>query len=381
MSMAPPPGGPWPPTGTAHGPWQPAPPPAPKRALRWLVIAMLAVIVCGYAFALVLTRDRWAPGATSGDRTELTLRPAPGSSASADSLERARGVLEARAAARGGRGARATVSDDAIILSVPGTDDEWGDIGAAGRLDLRPVIHATEAQSAGGPTDRPKTPSPQAVADEKQLRQSADPSIQLLALQFQATRCGDNDALAGRDDPDQPLVTCSQDGKTVYLLGKTIIDGESIQSAGREYDEGSRRWVVDLEFDSAGAGRWAQFTASNIGTQVAFTLDTAVLSAPEIMEAMPGGRTQIAGNFTEDDARDLAAALQGGALPFPLTLESSTTETVPLQDNSTAWRIGLLAAGAVVVALVIGGVLLVVGAGRGRGAAPGYAADVTRYTS
>jgi preprotein translocase subunit SecD len=238
-----------------------------------------------------------------------------------------------------------------------------------------------EAQSAGGPTDRPKTPSPQAVADEKQLRQSADPSIQLLALQFQATRCGDHDALAGRDDPDQPLVTCSQDGKTVYLLGKTIIDGESIRSAGREYDKESGRWVVNLEFDNAGVGRWAQFTASNIGTQVAFTLDTAVLSAPEIVEAMSGGRTQIAGNFTEGDARDLAAALQGGALPFPLILESSTTETVPLQESPTVWRIGLLAAGVVVVALVIGGVLLLVNAGRGRGAPPGYAADVTRYTS
>lgn len=382
MSMAPPPGSPWPPPGAGHGPWQPMSPAAPNRGLRWLVIAVLAVVVCGYAIALVLTRDRWAPGAASGERTELTLRPAPGSSASGDSLERARGVVEARAAARGGTDAAATVDDDAIILSVPGADDEsWSDIGAAGRLDLRPVIHAIEAQPAGAPTDRPKTPSPQAVADEKELRQSADPSIQLLALQFQATRCGDNDALAGRDDPNQPLVTCSDDGETVYLLDETIIDGERIESAGHEFDEGSGQWVVDLEFDGDGTSRWADFTAANIGTQVAFALDTAVLSAPEIREAMPGGRTQITGGFTEDDARDLAAALQGGALPFPLILESSTTETVPLQGSPIVWRIGLLAAGVVVVALVIGGVLLLVNAGRSRGAPPGYAADVTRYTS
>jgi preprotein translocase subunit SecD len=96
---------------------------------------------------------------------------------------------------------------------------------------------------------------------------------------------------------------------------------------------------------------------------------------------MPGGRTRITGAFTEDDARDLAAALTGGALPFPLTLESSTTETVPLQTNSTQWRIGLFAAAVVVMVLVVGGVLLLVNVGRGRTAPPGYAADVTRYTS
>ena len=75
----------------------------------------------------------------------------------------------------------------------------------------------------GAPPPAEKQTLAQRIADEKQLRQSAEQQIQILALQFQATRCNEEDVLAGNDDPNLPLVTCSQDGKQVYLLDKSII--------------------------------------------------------------------------------------------------------------------------------------------------------------
>ena len=209
---------------------------------------------------------------------------------------------------------------------------------------------------APGPAPKPPAPpNPRAdlaqrITDEKALRQSTDQQIQVLALQFQATRCGDEDVLAGNDDPNLPLVTCSQDHKEVYLLDKSIISGEGIQNATSGLDQQRGEYVVDVEFKSDASNVWADFTAANVGTQTAFVLDSQVVSAPVINEAIPGGRTQITGQFTADSARELANVLKYGSLP--LSFESSEAETVSATLGLTSLRAGLIA-GAIGLALVL----------------------------
>ena len=188
------------------------------------------------------------------------------------------------------------------------------------------------------------------IADEKLLRQSTDQQVQVVALQFQATRCGEDDVLAGNDDPNLPLITCTQDGNEVYLLDKSIISGEEIQSAGSGLDPQRGEYVVDLQFKSDATKTWADFTAANVGTQTAFVLDSKVVSAPEVLEPIPGGRTQITGKFTESDARELANVLKYGSLP--LSFESSEAETVSATLGLTSLRAGLIA-GAVGLAAVL----------------------------
>jgi preprotein translocase subunit SecD len=188
------------------------------------------------------------------------------------------------------------------------------------------------------------------IADEKQLRQSADQQIQILALQFQATRCNEDDVLAGNDDPNLPLVTCSQDHKQVYLLDKSIISGEQIKSADSGLDQQRGEYVVTVQFNDDASRIWADFTAANVGTQTAFVLDSQVVSAPSIQEAIPGGRTQITGRFTADSARQLANVLKYGSLP--LSFESSEAETVSATLGLTSLRAGLIA-GAIGLALVL----------------------------
>jgi preprotein translocase subunit SecD len=210
----------------------------------------------------------------------------------------------------------------------------------------------------GAPPPAPGTPAPaekdrtlaERIADEKQLRQSDNQQIQILALQFQATRCNDKDVLAGNDDPNLPLVTCSQDHTQVYLLDKSIINGEQIKNATSGLDQQRGQYVVDVEFKDDASKVWADFTAANVGTQTAFVLDSQVVSAPEIQEAIPGGRTQITGQFTNDSARELANVLKYGSLP--LSFESSEAETVSATLGLTSLRAGLIA-GAVGLALVL----------------------------
>ena len=156
--------------------------------------------------------------------------------------------------------------------------------------------------------------------------------------------------LAGNDDPNLPLVTCSQDGKEVYLLDKSIISGEQIENATSGLDQQRGEYVVDVEFKSDASKIWADFTAANVGTQTAFVLDSKVVSAPEIQEAIPGGRTQITGQFTADSARELANVLKYGSLP--LSFESSEAETVSATLGLTSLRAGLIA-GAIGLALVL----------------------------
>ncbi|MEK0602338.1 protein translocase subunit SecD [Mycobacterium ulcerans] len=223
-----------------------------------------------------------------------------------------------------------------------------------------PAPPATGAQQPADlpPGEEPALPDPrkdlaERIAQEKKWRQSTNQYIQMVALQFEATQCGKDDILAGNDDPKLPLVTCSTDHKTAYLLAPSIISGDQIQNATSGMDQRSIGYVVDLQFKSQAANTWADYTAAHIGTQTAFTLDSQVVSAPQILEAIPGGRTQISGGeppFSASTARQLANVLKYGSLP--LSFESSEAQTVSATLGLTSLRAGLIA-GAIGLALVL----------------------------
>jgi preprotein translocase subunit SecD len=210
----------------------------------------------------------------------------------------------------------------------------------------------------GAPAPPPGPPDPRQdlaarIKFEKELRQSKNQNLLLISVQYMAGRCDQEDVLAGNDDPELPLVTCSQDHKYVYILDKSIISGDQIKDATSGFDQQSGAYVVDLEFKDDAATTWGDFTAANIGTQTAFTLDSQVVSAPQIREAIPGGRTQISGGdppFTVDSSKQLANVLKYGSLP--LSFESSEAETVSATLGLTSLRAGLIA-GAIGLAMVL----------------------------
>ena len=199
------------------------------------------------------------------------------------------------------------------------------------------------------PSPDPRKDLAESIAFQKQVRQT--PALAQVALSvLMEQRCQGPDPLAGNDDPQQPLVTCSTDHTQVYLLDKSIISGDQIATAGAGFDQQHNQWVVNLKFKSDAANVWSDYTAAHVGTQTAFVLDTQVVSAPAIREAIPGGNTQITGGFNGAKARDLANVLKYGSLP--LSFESSEAETVSATLGLTSLKAGLIA-GAIGLAIVL----------------------------
>jgi preprotein translocase subunit SecD len=193
-----------------------------------------------------------------------------------------------------------------------------------------------------GPPD-PRMALAERIAKQRQWRQSTNQGVQFVALQVMSRECNQEDILAGNDDPNLPLVTCNTQHNEVYLLAPSIISGDQIANASSGMNQQTAGNVVDVQFKSAAANTWADFTAAHIGTQTAFVLDSQVVSAPRIEEAIPGGRTQIHGDFSQAQARELANVLKYGSLP--LSFESSEAQTVSATLGLTSLRAGLIAGG------------------------------------
>ncbi|MBF6332058.1 protein translocase subunit SecD [Nocardia transvalensis] len=225
-------------------------------------------------------------------------------------------------------------------------------------------VYPAQAPTPENPTDAPvppTSPAPQPesnltpeqqtqkeIAEAKALRQSTDPQTQQLAMS--TLDCSKPDPLAGNDDPNLPLVTCSTDGTEVFLLDKSRIDGQDIKSADSFFDSQRSMWVVNLEFKNSEP--WAQLTQEYYQKRVAFALDTRVVSAPQVQDARQvDGRTSISGNFNSKTAKELANQLKYGSLP--LSFSTSEAETVSATLGLSSLRAGLIAGAVGLVAVLL----------------------------
>lgn len=127
---------------------------------------------------------------------------------------------------------------------------------------------------------------------------------------------------------------------TPFMTGAVIKSA----NAGASTDPATPGFVVNMSFDASGTATWATVTTRNAATQgrIAILLDRRVVSAPAVQEAITGGETRISGSFTADDARQLAAILESGALP--VSLKFSQTEVVGPTLGQDALAKGLMAA-------------------------------------
>jgi len=93
------------------------------------------------------------------------------------------------------------------------------------------------------------------------------------------------------------------------------IQGDVVTDARQEFSQLGARAEVSMSMNSRGTKQWAKMTEENVGHFVAVVLDNFVYSAPNVNEPITGGRTSISGNFTVEEAQDLANALKSGKLP------------------------------------------------------------------
>ncbi len=126
------------------------------------------------------------------------------------------------------------------------------------------------------------------------------------------------------------LATTSTTGTTTRLVGfvPTGLTGRYLSSATLGFGSGATAGLsapqVILNFDSEGAKLFEKITSEHVGEQLAIFLDGQPISTPTIQEAIAGGQATITGQFTASEARDLVRNLNFGALPVPISLESSS---------------------------------------------------------
>jgi len=124
----------------------------------------------------------------------------------------------------------------------------------------------------------------------------------------------------------QTLTTGTTSEVTGFVA--TGLDGRYLESASLGFGSGVTAGLsapqVILNFNSEGAKLFEKITSENVGEMLAIFLDGQPISTPVIQEAIPGGQATISGNFTAPEARDLVRNLNFGALPVPISLESSS---------------------------------------------------------
>ncbi|TCJ95063.1 protein translocase subunit SecD [Nocardia alba] len=348
-----------------------------------------------------------------GTRVTLTARTPDGNKPSQESLKKAQEIIDSRVNGLGVLGSEVVIDGDNLVITVPGDDSQQARaLATTAKLYIRPVLYATQPQAGaatppatgtappGGtappttsapapgestqptgeattPAAEPTTPAPQSrvfpaqapptptpapggltaqqqqakeIADAKALRQSTDQQVQQVAVA--AMDCTKPDPLAGNDDPTLPLVTCSQDGAEVFLLGPSRIDGQEIADATSGLNSQQARHEVNLEFKSAGADAWSKLTGEYVNKRVAFVLDSKVVSAPQVQQGPQlGGRTSISGSFTAASAAELANTLKYGSLP--LSFQTSEAETVSATLGLSSLKAGLLAGAIGLIAVLL----------------------------
>ena len=104
--------------------------------------------------------------------------------------------------------------------------------------------------------------------------------------------------------------------KVTERNGKAPLEGDVVTDAKDEFNQYSKP-VVTMAMNNDGARRWAQLTKQNIGRAIAIVLDNYVYSAPNVNTEITGGRSEISGNFTPEQTKDLANVLKSGKMPAP----------------------------------------------------------------
>ncbi|MEV0534227.1 hypothetical protein [Kitasatospora sp. NPDC050463] len=302
--------------------------PSPSAGQRPRVLSSIAALLLAGAAVTACTSTGPTPTgpppsqATSAGRTAAVYTP--DHPLDEGQLKQAAEQLRKRAEARGLQDARVTSTAAALRLSVAGqvAGDRLAALGRRTALDFRPVlaVAAGAADPAAGSAD----PAPTGTVPPE------------LASRFAALSCaGPDTALAAAIDPAAALAICGAATKADpvamrFALAPAAVRGTDIAKASAAFDsQFGAGWQVTVEFTAGGGNAFADLTGRIApqpapANQLAISVDGTVVSHPYVAQAITGGAAVISGSFTEDEAKDLAAALSSGSLPAHFTAAVST---------------------------------------------------------
>ena len=314
------------------------------RLRLWLVL----IVVAGAACFAYFYRDGLNLGLDlrGGAHIVLQAKGTPENPLQDDSIDRLLAVLRNRIDQYGVAEPIIQKSGtDRIIVDLPGIQDPAAAlelIGRTAQLDFREVIDSTG------------TPPPAPV------RSNYDSDIQFVNAQERWQRAIEQlnnssaDFQARAKSIVGAIVAPAEEQGRFYLLGSVLLSGKDLVNAAVNPDS-LGRMGVSLEFNSEGARLFEEATARLVGKQLAIVLDDVVISAPVVQDRIAGGRAQITGRFTADEAGRLAIMLKAGALPVAVEIAENRSVGPSLGADSVRQGLeaGLFGAGMVLVFMLI----------------------------
>ncbi len=289
-----------------------------SQKLFWRALTVLAALAA--AGALVATRPaRLGLDLRGGTQIVLEAQATPEQALDDDTLVRTLEVLRRRVDQLGVSEPTVQRSgDERIIIELPGVtdpDEALEVIGRTAQLTFHPV--------RGISPDRPRN----------------------------------------QKDKEQEGLVLPDESGTALRLGPPALTGDAVDDAEAAVDTQTGSWQVSVSFRDEGAGQWTQVTGeaacAPVGSpqrRVAIVLDEEVISSPEVdpsiecNEGITGGPTSITGDFTSQEAKDLALLIRAGALPVPVEVVEQRTVGPTLGDAAIR---------ASVQAALIGGLLTI----------------------
>jgi protein-export membrane protein SecD len=146
---------------------------------------------------------------------------------------------------------------------------------------------------------------------------------------------------------NKKIVESGEEGKLEDPFKPTPLTGKYLEKAELNFDQTTMKPMVLLQFNTEGAQLFESLTEKNIGKLLPIYIDSILISAPTVQEKISGGKAQITGSFTVEEAKELARNLNAGALPVPIKLISQqsvgpTLGSISLKESLEAGLVGFL---------------------------------------
>ncbi|HUK73634.1 MAG TPA: protein translocase subunit SecD [Streptosporangiaceae bacterium] len=311
------------------------------------------------------------PTPTPSGTSSAPATPSPSGSSKAKSTAKVSPSPTSSSHALGGfdRGAAATAGSGGTAL-------DHGAARLTAATSPAPTPAASGAAAAATPTPSPAASSSSSAAPQGESTAGIDPKVLALFYKLDCSKPNWQQQVGynpnAEDNPNSQIVSCSQDGATKYLLDVAKVEGSDIHDASAGLPTSGTsvgsQWQVNFTFNSAGGAKFYTLTSqmnsqygnngnpTSVRDQFAIVLDGVVISAPNVDQgAIPCCSSQITGNFTQQNATDLANVLKYGALPLKFNTQAVNTVTPTLARSQLD---GGLIAAAIGFVLVIGYLLL-----------------------
>ena len=283
------------------------------------ILALILVLIIAAITVIVTMPTRLGLDLQGGSQLTIQVKTTPTiPKIDQGMLEAVRRIVENRVNGLGVSEALVqTVGEDQILVQLPGVNDPQQAervLGGTAKLEFQEQLPGTEAQ----------------LAIERQLQQ------ELLAKQAELKSSNNEAAIK----ENQAALKRSNEA-IAKLFKSSGLGGENLKDAQPQPLASGNNWNVALVFDTPGGELFAQLTKNLAGTgrSIGIFLDERMISSPVVgvefaQTGITGGSAVIQGNFTTQEANDLAVQLRGGALPVPVEIVENRTIGASLGRDS-----------------------------------------------